>query len=139
VADHSLPPPSWAALRILPFVTGALALGIFIVDTIPTLDIAVAVLYVVVVLMSLNFCARRGVLLVGAGCVALTILSYILSHDVWALDSALGRCLVSLLAIAITTLLALRILSASPRPWRSPVATQVISLGRLARLQSPMR
>jgi len=113
VADHSLPPSSWAAVRILPFVTGALALGIFIVDTIPTLDIAVAVLYVVVVLMSLNFCARRGVLLVGAGCVALTILSYILSHDVWALDSALGRCLVSLLAIAITTLLALRILSAA--------------------------
>ena len=56
-----------AASRILPFATAALALGIFIVDTIPSLDIAVAVLYVVVVLMSLNFCARRGVLLVGAG------------------------------------------------------------------------
>ena len=83
-----------------------------------------AVLYVVVVLMSLNFCARRGVLLVGAGCVALTIFSYILSHDVLEPDSSLGRCLISLLAIVITTLLASRILSAATaapacRPARS--------------------
>jgi two-component system sensor kinase FixL len=113
VAEHSLPSPSLAASRILPFATGALALGIFIVDTIPTLDIAIAVLYVAVVLMSLNFCAKRGVLLVGAGCVALTVLSYVLSHDVLAPDSALARCLVSLLAIVITPLLALRILSAA--------------------------
>jgi len=49
-----------AASRILPFATGALALGIFIVDTIPTLDMAVAVLYVVVVLMSLNFLRQAG-------------------------------------------------------------------------------
>jgi len=115
LADHALPSRITAASRILPFATGALALGIFIVDTMPSLDIAVAVLYVVVVLMSLNFCARRGVLLVGAGCVALAIISYVLSHDVLQLDSALGRCLVSLLAIVITTLLALRILSAATR------------------------
>jgi C4-dicarboxylate-specific signal transduction histidine kinase len=75
----------------------------------------VAVLYGVVVLMSLNFCAKRGVMLVGAGCVALTIISYILSHDLLAFDSALGRCLVSLLAIVVTTLLAVRILSAVTR------------------------
>ena len=75
----------------------------------PSLDIAVAVLYVVVVLMSLNFCTRRGILLVGAGCVALTIFSYMLSHDALKPDSALGRRLVSLLAIVITTLLAVRI------------------------------
>ena len=70
MADHALPSRITAASWILPFATGALALGIFIVDTMPSLDIAVAVLYVVVVLMSLNFCTRRGVLLVGAGCVA---------------------------------------------------------------------
>jgi two-component system, LuxR family, sensor kinase FixL len=115
VADHALPSTSLAAQRILPFATGALALGIFIADTIPTLDIAVAVLYVVVVLMSLNFCDRRGVLLVGAGCVALTILGYILSHDLQEPDAALARCLVSLLAIVITTFLASRILSAATR------------------------
>jgi two-component system sensor kinase FixL len=99
----------------MPFATGAFGLGIFLVDTIPTLDIAIAVLYVIAVLMSLNYCARRGVLLVGAGCMALTILSYILSHDVLEPDAALGRCLVSLLAIVITALLALMILAAATR------------------------
>jgi signal transduction histidine kinase len=113
LADHAMPSRTTTASRILPFVTGALALGIFIVDTLPSLDIAVAVLYVVVVLMSLNFCDRRGVLLVGAGCVVLTIISYILSHDALEPDSSLGRCLMSLLAIVITTLLAARILSAA--------------------------
>jgi hypothetical protein len=47
--------------------TAALAIAIFIVDTVTTLDIAVAVLYVVVVLMATNFLQRRGVLLVGLG------------------------------------------------------------------------
>jgi hypothetical protein len=101
-----------AASRVVPLATAAFALGIFVVDLIPTLDIAVAVLYVVVVLMSLNFCARRGVLLVGAGCMALTIFCYLISHDVLEPGAAFARCLVSLLAITITTLLALKILSA---------------------------
>jgi two-component system sensor kinase FixL len=85
----------------------ALAIAIFIVDTVTTLDIAVAVLYVVVVLMAANFLQRRGVLLVGLGCMTLTVVSYLLSHGLTA-DTALVRCLMSLSAIGATTFLAVK-------------------------------
>jgi two-component system, LuxR family, sensor kinase FixL len=85
----------------------ALAIAIFIVDTVTTLDIAVAVLYVVVVLMATNFLQRRGVLLVGLGCITLTLVSYLLSHGLTA-DTALVRCLMSLSAIGATTFLAMK-------------------------------
>jgi two-component system, LuxR family, sensor kinase FixL len=87
--------------------TAALAIAIFIVDTVTTLDIAVAVLYVVVVLMATNFLQRRGVLLVGLGCITLTLVSYLLSHGLTA-DTALVRCLMSLSAIGATTFLAVK-------------------------------
>ena len=53
---------------------GALALAIFVVDAITPLDMAVAVLYVVVVLLAVNFLPRRGVLLVAMGCATLAML-----------------------------------------------------------------
>lgn len=111
MARYALSSLNFATSRILPVATSLFALGIFVIDTIPSYDFAIAVLYVVVVLLSLGFCNRRGVLLVGLGCVGLTILSYLLSHDVLEPGAALVRCLVSLLAIAITTFLALKILS----------------------------
>jgi signal transduction histidine kinase len=67
----------WNAARwVLPVVTGALAVGIFILDTVTDLEIAVDVLYVIVVLLSASFCRRRGILLVSAGCMGLTVLSH---------------------------------------------------------------
>jgi PAS domain S-box-containing protein len=98
---------AFAASPVLPVVAGVFALAIFIVDTFTPLDIAIAVLYVVVVLMAANFCRRRGLLLVGAACLALTLLSYFLSHEP-AADTALVRCLMSLSAIGATTFLALK-------------------------------
>jgi two-component system sensor kinase FixL len=92
---------------LLPILAGAFALGIFVFDTATTLDIAVAVLYVVVVLLSANFLQRRGVLIVASGCMALTVLSYVLSHHI-AADTALVRAIMSLLAIAATAFLALK-------------------------------
>src|SRR5262245_47251003 len=59
----------------LPILTAALAAGIFAADTATHLDIAVPVLYVAVVLISVQFCERRGVLFVAAGCIALTLFS----------------------------------------------------------------
>src|SRR5262245_31795525 len=87
--------------------TAAIALVICAIDTLTTLDMAIAVLYVVIVLMAANSLQRRGVLFFSAGCLALTILSYLLSHG-FAVDPSLGRCLVSLSAIGITTFLALK-------------------------------
>src|SRR5260370_41583296 len=55
------------------------AAAIFIIDTLTRP--AVAVLYVAVVLLAIRFCEKRGVLLVSLGCMALTILSYLISPD----------------------------------------------------------
>ena len=106
------PFPASARSSLLAVAAGAFAIAIFIVDTVTTLDVAVAVLYVVVVLMAANFLQRRGVLLVGLGCMALTVVSYLLQHGLTA-DTALGRCLMSLSAIGATTFLVLKNQSAN--------------------------
>jgi two-component system, LuxR family, sensor kinase FixL len=96
---------------LLPVAAIVFALAIFVVDTYTPLGIAVAVLYVVVVLMAGRFFQRRGVLLVGFACLFLTILSYLIQHGE-TYGAPLIRCLVSLAAIGITTFLALRIQAA---------------------------
>jgi PAS domain S-box-containing protein len=100
-------PYGFSTSQILPLIAGAIGVGIFLVDTFTTLDFAIAVLYVVVILAAANFLRRRGILMVGALCAALTVFGYLVSHGL-SFDTALLRCLVSLLAIAIATLLALR-------------------------------
>jgi PAS domain S-box-containing protein len=101
-----------AAAAVVPVTAAALAIGIFVIDTVTPLDIAVAVLYVVVVLLAANVLQRRGVLLVALGCLALTVLSFLLSHGLSA-DTALVRCVMSVSAITITTFLALKNQSAN--------------------------
>src|SRR5215470_17898358 len=95
------------APRFLPVLAGLFAIGIFLIDTFVPLDIAIAVLYVVVVLIASNIYQRRGLLVASAACMALTLLSYFIVHEPEA-DSALVRCLMSLAAIGATTFLALR-------------------------------
>jgi C4-dicarboxylate-specific signal transduction histidine kinase len=92
---------------LIAVAAGAFAIAIFIVDTATTLDIAVAVLYVVVVLTTANFFQRRGVLLAASACMALTVMSFLLSHGLTA-GTPLVRCLMSLSAIGATTFLALQ-------------------------------
>jgi PAS domain S-box-containing protein len=94
-------------INVLPLIAGAIGVGIFLVDTFTTLDIAIAVLYVVVILVAANFLQRSGVIVVGMLCAALTVLGYLVSHGLSA-DTALLRCVVSLFAITIATVLALR-------------------------------
>src|SRR4051812_24259543 len=96
---HDKPLPLGSSISpVLPILAGVLAVAIFAIDTISTLDIAIAVLYAVVVLMGANFLQRRGVLLLSSACLALTVLSYLFSHHLTA-DAALVRCLMSLSAI----------------------------------------
>ena len=71
------------------------------------MDIAIAVLYVIVVLMAANFLRRRGVILVSLSCAGLTVLSFILQHGYSNGSNSIGRTLVSLTAIGVTTILAL--------------------------------
>ncbi|MDQ8726293.1 ATP-binding protein [Bradyrhizobium sp. LHD-71] len=96
---------------IPPITTALLAAAIFVADTATDLEIAVAVFYVAVVLLSLNFCRTRGVWLVFAGCVALTVLSFALTRT-GSLQSGLINCIISISAIGATTYLALKIESA---------------------------
>lgn len=95
----------WRFYRALPI---ALAAGIFFVDTFTKLDIAVAVLYVVVVLICARFLDRTGVLAAGGTCMFLTLLSYVIVHGDMELSAATVRCLFSLGVIGITTFLTVR-------------------------------
>ncbi len=108
---HRSYPSAIATSPILPVATVALAIGIFVLDTVTNIEIAVAVLYVAVVLMSVGFCQKRGVVLVSLACIALTILSFILTQNK-SPTTGLINCGISLLAIAATTFLVLRIESA---------------------------
>jgi PAS domain S-box-containing protein len=94
--------------RLLPIATAVFAAGIFIADSITHLEIAVAVLYVAVVLMASQFCPPRGVVLVGAGCVGLTVLSYLIITPTGPLPAALTNLLISIATIGVTTFLALQ-------------------------------
>jgi class 3 adenylate cyclase len=98
-----------------PLLIGALAIGIFIFDTLSPLHFAIAVLYAVVVLIAASHYRRRGILMTAGACVALTLLSFDLTHGMHLGGTAPIRCIVSLAAISITTFLALKSLTAKER------------------------
>ncbi|WP_448098791.1 PAS domain-containing sensor histidine kinase [Luteibacter yeojuensis] len=85
-----------------------LAVGVFLVDTFTPLQSAVAVVYVVVVLLVAASGSRRAIVGAAVGCMVLTTVAYFRGHGWLALDAAMMRCTVSLGAIAITAVLALR-------------------------------
>ncbi|TXR48402.1 sensor histidine kinase [Phyllobacterium endophyticum] len=98
--------------RFAPLAAAVIAVAVFILDTLTTFDIAIAVLYVVVVLLALNFAGKIELVAIGAGCMGLTLLSFLLSHGHQLPADSIGRCLVSLAAIGITTFLAFRVKAA---------------------------
>jgi PAS domain S-box-containing protein len=63
---------------LLAVATAALAIGIFIAEAITATKLAVAVCYVVVVLLAARFSSALGIALVGAGCAGLTLLGFFL-------------------------------------------------------------
>jgi PAS domain S-box-containing protein len=103
---------SRAGLR---FWSAVLAFAVFLVDVLTPLEGAVAVLYVVAILLAAKTTRRDDIIVAAAGCVVLTIAAYLLSHDLNSVASPALRALVSLAAIAITTLLALQNQAATKR------------------------
>ena len=97
-----------AASMALPIATAAAAIAIFIADTVTDVDIAYAVLYVVVVLMAARFLSARGVMLVTAGCVGLTVVSYLLTATTGRPFEGIVNTLISLGAILLTAVLAVQ-------------------------------
>jgi C4-dicarboxylate-specific signal transduction histidine kinase len=117
---------------LLPAATVVLAAGIFIADTVTDLEIAVPAFYTVVVLLSVRFCNRRGVILTGAGCCALTLLSDVLTAASGSSGIGFINTTISLLAIATTTYLALKIESEKEAAYEA--RSQLAHVGRVTTL-----
>jgi len=117
-----------------PIAAAGLAITIFLVDTLSDLGIAVAVLYVIVILIAVGFTTARGLLLVSAACLTLTIAAYLIEHGDYDPGPPLLRCIIALLAIVIATVLAhrnqlaTRVLSASERRYRSIFQSTGVSI-----------
>ena len=94
---------------VLPLATIAIATAIFIADTITELDIACPVFYTAVVLIAAQFCSKRGIVFVGLACIALTLLSDLLTIEVAPSQAGVINTCISLAAIAATTYLAVKI------------------------------
>ena len=103
---------SRAGLR---FWSAALAFAVFMVDVLTPLEGAVAVLYVIAILLAARTNRRNDIIVAATGCVVLTITAYLLSHDLHEIASPALRALVSLAAIGITTLLVLQNHAATTR------------------------
>jgi C4-dicarboxylate-specific signal transduction histidine kinase len=127
-----LPSPPPPQSYLLPAATVALTIGIFVVDTATPPEIRCSVLYVIVILMADRFCQQRGLLMVGLGCVALSLISQFLSPgDPWSIISV-SNALADLAALGATTFLVLRTKRTEESLWRSQ--TEVERVTRVATL-----
>ncbi|RZA35947.1 MAG: PAS domain S-box protein [Lysobacteraceae bacterium] len=89
-------------------MAGLLTVGIFLIDTLSTLEGAVAVLYVVAVLLVARTGRRGDIIAVAVAAIGLTIVAYVATHGLNHVGSQTLRALVSLAAIVITAVLALQ-------------------------------
>lgn len=106
--------PNLAGLGSFP-LAATLAGGIFLIDTLTSLQFAVASLYVIVVLIAAHDLHRRSAVITGVTCAFLTVFSYVLVHGFVLDGTAPLRFAVSLVSILITTILVLRNVSANAR------------------------
>jgi signal transduction histidine kinase len=117
---------------LLPVAATVLALSIFVIDTFTDLELAVPAFYTAVVLMSVRFCKKREVILVGLGCIALTLLSDFLTSETATTEAGIINTGISLLAIATTTYLALKI--EAERAAAFEARSQLAHVGRVTTL-----
>jgi C4-dicarboxylate-specific signal transduction histidine kinase len=113
---------------------GAMALAIFVADTLTDREIAFAILHVVVVLVASRSGRPRAIAATGAACILLTIASYGLTPR-GDREVGLANCALCLLAIGATTVLAVRIetAEAAARQLRADLArmARVTTVGEL--------
>src|SRR4029079_3385326 len=106
--DRKVPFPLPTKSELIALVALALAVAIFIIAPFTPLGVDVPALYAIVVVLAARLISRAGVLAVAWSLLALTVLSYAVQHGPDFESAAFVRCLVSLLAISITTFLALK-------------------------------
>jgi PAS domain-containing protein len=114
-----------ATSALLPFATALLAAGIFVAEAITAMKLAVAVCYVVVVLLAARFSGARGIALVGAGWVGLTMLAFFLPGFTETEAGGVGiKASISAAIIGLATFLvterqqAMEALLESEKQWR---------------------
>jgi two-component system sensor kinase FixL len=83
-----------------------LTAAIFGVDAFTRLDTAIAVMYVVVILLAASIWPRVWLSILGAACMLLTMGAYLFAHGLTVEPSSAGRMVVSIAAIGITAWLA---------------------------------
>jgi C4-dicarboxylate-specific signal transduction histidine kinase len=86
----------------------ALAAAVFYVDTYTNIEGAIAVLYVVTMLLAAQAMSRIGLLVIAALCAVLTLLSYAVTHGNDADLQSTIRLIVALAALFVTTVLLLK-------------------------------
>ena len=127
--------PALAPTSLFPAAAIVLAAAIFTADTITDLEIAVPVFYTAVILMSVRFCTRRGVILVCLGCIVLTLLSDLLTPGPRASEAGIINTVISVMAMIATTYLVLKIdaaeKAASDARAQLAHAARVMALGEL--------
>lgn len=105
---HTLIPAQPLPSSLFPFLAGVMTFSIFIVDAFTASDIAIAVLYGVVILLASFIWPRRIILVLTGICLFLTFFAYVRGHGMNVFDSGFGRFMVSLAAIAVIAFLALK-------------------------------
>ena len=117
--------PRRVTAAALPAATAVLATVIFVAQAMTSEKLTAALFYVLVVLLAARFCNARGVVLVGAGCVGLTLLAFFLPGLTETDAGNFGlKASVSAAVIGLTTLLvtehhrAVDALRASEERWR---------------------
>lgn len=92
-----------------------LALAIFLVNSLTPMRDAVAVLYTLVVMLVADTGGRRVIAATGLGCCLLAIISFVIKHSGEVPNGAYVRLAVSLTAVSVATVLALRARQARAR------------------------
>jgi signal transduction histidine kinase len=108
VADFFNRRGSFAHDAVMGLLSLLLAVIVFYIDTFTSIESAIAVLYVIVLLFAGQIMTRDGILWVAALCCALTVFSYLFTHGLADDIPILLRAGVSLAAVVTTAVLLLR-------------------------------
>ena len=100
---------------VRPAVAILLAAAIFVVDALTPLDYAIAVLYVLVVILSADFLDARGISAVALACSAMTVIGFLIGHFGSFDTGAIVRFAISLCAIMVAAFLELSNKAANAR------------------------
>jgi two-component system sensor kinase FixL len=95
--------------RLVPTIgVVALAIAIFVLDSLTPIDVSVSIFYVFVIQVASNIFGRKGILVVGMGCEVLALSAHLTSPgDPWAHWAVADRT-IGVIGIAMFTLLAMR-------------------------------